>query len=142
MGTNDLQFRLTITCENAAFEDSPEAEIARILRRTADSMEDGFDFGFCRNLLDADGNIVGTAALKTVEEHDGGRVHDRKARKLAALVLGAFLAFGASGCQERPRDLVTVAQYPDGSFSTTRRASWPPDARMADAFPATKGDPR
>ena len=83
MSTNDLQFRLTITCENAAFEDSPEAEIARILREVAVFLDAGIDFDAYKSLRDVNGNVVGTAALKTVAEHNGGRVHDRKARKLA-----------------------------------------------------------
>lgn len=77
----------------------------------------------------------------------------RKAQrtKIPALLIGAFLALGASGCTRAPRDLVTVAQYPDGSFSVdvydaegelATTLHLPSDARMADAFPASKGDPQ
>jgi len=51
------RFRLTIQCDNAAFEDE-EAEIARILRRVAaDVAEQGDTSGVC---LDINGNVVGT----------------------------------------------------------------------------------
>jgi hypothetical protein len=79
MSTENLQFRLTIHCDDDAFQADPEAEIARILRATADRLEGGDDFDTCRDLRDVNGNVVGTAALKTREEHDGGRRHDRKA---------------------------------------------------------------
>lgn len=72
-----LQFRLHIDCENAAFEDAPQFEIARILRRVADRVEcgDSDAFDTCQNLFDRNGNTVGQAALKTVDEHEGGRRH-------------------------------------------------------------------
>lgn len=123
-----LQFRLTITCDNAAFEDSPEAEIARILRVTAAGLEVA-DFDTCRDLRDVNGNVVGQAALKTVFEHDNSR----------------------RCCAPPPADLVSVAQFPDGSFSVdlydqdgslATTFHLPADAPMADAFPAPKGDPQ
>lgn len=59
-------FTLTIKCDNAAFcADSSEpndyyrgAEVARILRETADWFETG---GLMRYLTDANGNTVGVA---------------------------------------------------------------------------------
>ncbi len=76
-----LQFRLTITCENAAFEEesSPETEIARILRNLADYLDGCGSLDTCTTLRDINGNDVGYAALKTVYEHDNARRHDRKA---------------------------------------------------------------
>lgn len=70
---SDLQFRLYITAENVAFEDAPEHEIARILRDTATRLEEGEGFDTYRNLLDLNGNVVGTAALKYKDEHEEGR---------------------------------------------------------------------
>ena len=52
------KFTLTITCDNAAFEDGGgETEVARILRETAERVEDGTRTG---NLLDINGNVVGS----------------------------------------------------------------------------------
>lgn len=68
---DELQFRLTITAEGAAFEE-PEHEIARILRETARRLEEGDGFDTYRNLLDVNGNVAGTAALKYREEHERG----------------------------------------------------------------------
>lgn len=77
---NTLEFRLHIRCENAAFEDFPEGELATILRAVADRLEqENGVFDTCRNLYDANGNEAGNAALKTAYEHDNARHHDRKA---------------------------------------------------------------
>ena len=51
-----MEFTLTISCDNEAFTDDPKAEIARILRVTADALENGNDAG---RLRDANGNTVG-----------------------------------------------------------------------------------
>ena len=50
-------FTLQFTTDNAAFEDCPEAEIARILRNIADRVDQGSDEGVA---MDANGNRVGT----------------------------------------------------------------------------------
>lgn len=150
-----LQFRLTITCENAAFEDSPEAEIARILRTMAARLDPGYDPDTLATVVilrDHNGNDVGQAGLKTVYEHENARRHDRAkwlASRASALLLGAFLALSAWGCTKTPTDLVTVAQLTDGSFSVdvydadgklATTAHLMADALMADAFP--KGAPK
>ena len=54
------RFRLVIDTDNAAFEDSPTGEIARILRQMADDIE---ETGDVRNPRDYNGNQVGTASL-------------------------------------------------------------------------------
>lgn len=63
-----MSFKLELLVENAAFcydgqvfaalsqEDAQRAEIARILRKAADSLEAGYNFGVCR---DINGNLVG-----------------------------------------------------------------------------------
>lgn len=80
MDANTLQFRLTVNCDNAAFEESPEREIARILRTTAARLEQNESFDTYQNLRDLNGNVVGTAGLKTVDEHVAGRWHNRGRR--------------------------------------------------------------
>lgn len=50
-------FRLLIETDNAAFDDHPATEIARILRETADKMERG---NFINKLRDVNGNTVGS----------------------------------------------------------------------------------
>lgn len=49
---------------NAAFEDRPECEVAEILRRVADKIEQGYAYGFC---LDSNGNKVGEWVLELEE---------------------------------------------------------------------------
>lgn len=56
-----MKFKLEIFCNNASFEDHPNEEVARILRETAQKLEDG------RNhfpLLDANGNRIGQVVLE------------------------------------------------------------------------------
>lgn len=60
---NDLGFKLQIDCENDAFNDNAAVEVARILRETADRLEKGEQFDTYRNLIDINGNVVGTAKL-------------------------------------------------------------------------------
>lgn len=52
----EIKFRT----DNAAFDDSPEFETARILRKVADKIEQGLASGRYQNILDSNGNIVGT----------------------------------------------------------------------------------
>jgi hypothetical protein len=54
-------FSLEIDTGNAAFEDSPGAEVARILRVVAERIEAGEDGVIA--LMDANGNKVGLADL-------------------------------------------------------------------------------
>ncbi len=50
-------FRLDITdMDDAAMDENPREEVARILRETADKVENGTDYG---NLRDINGNNVG-----------------------------------------------------------------------------------
>lgn len=56
-------FQLKIDTDNAAFEDDPGFEVARILRRIADKLENGEDFSKFRTVLDVNGNDVGRAKL-------------------------------------------------------------------------------
>lgn len=55
-----MQFYLQIDCDNAAFEETPASEIARILRDAAKRVEDDAD-GLDERapLYDANGNKVG-----------------------------------------------------------------------------------
>ena len=59
-----MQFRLTITTNNAAFEGCETAEIARILRAASDRIEAGEVDRIHKSVYDANGNTVGTYALK------------------------------------------------------------------------------
>jgi hypothetical protein len=61
-------FRLNINCDNAAFEEFPAEEIARILRAVADRIDAGDSFDTYRNILDINGNIVGQFALKPYDQ--------------------------------------------------------------------------
>lgn len=59
---NSLDIRIDINCDNAAFEDSPEQEVARILHRVADSLESGEERltpGMELKLFDFNGNRTG-----------------------------------------------------------------------------------
>jgi hypothetical protein len=61
------QFTLRFDTGNAAFGDTPEQcneEIVHILRTIAARIEDGDRFDTYRNIMDTNGNIVGTFALK------------------------------------------------------------------------------
>lgn len=60
------KFTLSITCDNAAFDDDDgRAEIARILRDIARRVELGeADNGLHQNARDMNGNPVGTFVLK------------------------------------------------------------------------------
>ena len=57
-GQEIMEYRITINCENAAFEDQPGAEIARILRKLADECEEVGHPQF-KGLYDFNGNKVG-----------------------------------------------------------------------------------
>lgn len=54
---------ILISTENAAFEDSPASEIARILRELADCFEQGDP---PERLRDVNGNTCGTVKVKTL----------------------------------------------------------------------------
>lgn len=59
-----MKFTLTIQCDNAAFEDAPLAEVARILKTQAAKMERfGDTFSWSDTLHDINGNTVGSAKL-------------------------------------------------------------------------------
>ena len=49
-------FTMTVESANAAFEDEPDEEMARILRIVAEKIDDGYMAG---PLLDRNGNTVG-----------------------------------------------------------------------------------
>jgi hypothetical protein len=55
-----MKLKLEVQCDNAAFGDAFEVELARILRVAADRIERGADRG---NLLDVNGNTVGAFKL-------------------------------------------------------------------------------
>lgn len=74
---DSIQFRLQITCDNAAFEDGMATELARILRDVASRLEQGEDCGSWVNVRDINGNVVGSFALKSERAMREGRI-DRK----------------------------------------------------------------
>lgn len=56
-------FKLRFECDNAAFEENNlPNEVARILRRVAEQIENGHTIGSC---IDYNGNRVGGFELKT-----------------------------------------------------------------------------
>lgn len=57
-----MTFKVNIDTDNSAFEGPMyNYELGRLLRQLAKRVEDGEDFGLYRNILDANGNIVGRA---------------------------------------------------------------------------------
>lgn len=56
-----MEFTLSIDMDNDAFTDDPNAEVARILRKTAQRIATGRDGGFA---MDANGNSVGAWEIK------------------------------------------------------------------------------
>lgn len=56
-------WNIWIDASNAAFEDGPATEIARILRRLARSFEEGTAHGDSMPLFDANGNKCGAVVL-------------------------------------------------------------------------------
>ena len=52
-----VKFILEINCDNAAFDESPATEVARIVRNAAERVEEGIWPG---NLRDSNGNTVGS----------------------------------------------------------------------------------
>jgi hypothetical protein len=59
-----MDYIIRINADNAAFDDAPGFEVARILRRLADKVEGGQQAGF---LYDINGNTVGHLTVI----HDG-----------------------------------------------------------------------
>lgn len=53
---NQIEMQLEIKSGNEAFSDSPQGEIARLLRHTANKIESGVEEG---KLMDVNGNKVG-----------------------------------------------------------------------------------
>lgn len=58
------KFKVHINCGNDAFATAPEEEVARILRKLADQIEQGFTGCY---LTDYNGNTVGFAEFKEEE---------------------------------------------------------------------------
>lgn len=75
--TESIQFRLHVSCDNAAFEEGMATELARILRDVAERLERGEDCGSWVNVRDINGNVVGSFALKSESTMRDGRI-DRK----------------------------------------------------------------
>lgn len=55
-------FSVKFDCDNAAFDEHPETETARILHEIAEKIENGI---FNGNVRDLNGNTIGTFALTT-----------------------------------------------------------------------------
>jgi hypothetical protein len=62
-----MEFSIEMDCDNAAFEDDPAEEIARILNVTAGKLRSGRHGG---DLVDVNGNRVGTFDLIDDEEDE------------------------------------------------------------------------
>ena len=83
-----MKFGLKISSENAAFADNPEYETARLLRQTADRLENGIPGGM---LMDINGNRVGHWDLEVPEDeyedndedddNDADYFHQRKSQR-------------------------------------------------------------
>jgi hypothetical protein len=71
-----VKFTVTIHCDNTAFEEDLEGEVARILRGIADRAETAGLDGLYQTILDANGNDVGRYALK----NDDGTIPEREVR--------------------------------------------------------------
>lgn len=56
-----MRYRAIIECDNAAFADAPEREVARILRDLADEVERTGSIDQLVTLRDVNGNSVGEA---------------------------------------------------------------------------------
>ena len=59
-----MKFRLNLNCDNAAFDELPNHEIARILREAADRIEAGDLPAGYTNLHDINGNAVGAYRMR------------------------------------------------------------------------------
>ena len=57
-----MKFKLEIDCSNAAFEEEPEYEVARILRELADKLE--ADGSLAHPVFDFNGNRVGRSTVE------------------------------------------------------------------------------
>lgn len=61
-----MKFVVKFNCDNAAFDENPGPEIARILRKVADQVNDGFvniDLNNQHPIRDINGNRVGDFIL-------------------------------------------------------------------------------
>ena len=57
-----MKFTIEIECDNAAFEDSPEAEVVRILQELVYQIR--FEGDLAHALLDINGNRVGRSTVE------------------------------------------------------------------------------
>ncbi len=58
------RFTVQLSTDNAAFDPDPAPELARIMRKIADTIEAGDDIGQFLTIFDVNGNDVGRFALK------------------------------------------------------------------------------
>ena len=61
-----MRFKLEISCDNAAFDEEPSIELARILHLAANQLEEGTTDD---NLRDSNGNTVGHFELIEINNH-------------------------------------------------------------------------
>jgi hypothetical protein len=54
-----MKFTINMTCDNAAFEDEPAPEVARILRSIANKLDERDGYDKYQTILDVNGNDVG-----------------------------------------------------------------------------------
>lgn len=62
-----MRFKLMMSCDNAAFEDRPGPEVARILRAIAARVEDWDGYDKYQTVFDINGNDVGRWRLGEVD---------------------------------------------------------------------------
>lgn len=61
-------FKLSFDTDNAAFEDDPRPEVARILRNLEAKVWEWEGYGKFQNIYDSNGNTIGTWKLNPEEE--------------------------------------------------------------------------
>ena len=60
-GRSEMEVKITINCDNAAFEDAPEQELGRLLMELAQAIQvEPMDYLDGRKIRDINGNTVGS----------------------------------------------------------------------------------
>lgn len=67
-----MKFRLEIECDNAAFDENPAPEIARILRHVAERVDGALVCPTMRGARDVNGNLCCGFTLTATPEQEAG----------------------------------------------------------------------